>query len=139
MALAAEQEFPGPLARAMPLRGWALAARGHGEEGRAQSSRAWPPTEAMGTTADRPYYLALLAEASTQTGQITEGLEALAEALAMLAKIRARWWEAELYRLRGDCCCCTRGYSTGRQKPAFSRPSPSPTAGRPSPWSYAPP
>ena len=34
-------------------------------------------------------------------GQTTEGLEALAEALATLAKSGVRWWEAELYRLRG--------------------------------------
>ena len=35
-------------------------------------------------------------------GQTTEGLEALAEALATLAKSAVRWWEAELYRLRGE-------------------------------------
>ena len=35
-------------------------------------------------------------------GQTTEGLEALAEALATLAKSSARWWEAELHRLRGE-------------------------------------
>ena len=35
-------------------------------------------------------------------GQTTEGLEALAEALATLAKSGVRWWEAELYRLRGE-------------------------------------
>jgi predicted ATPase len=35
-------------------------------------------------------------------GQITNGLEALAEALATVAKSRVRWWEAELYRLRGE-------------------------------------
>jgi len=50
----------------------------------------------------RPYYLALLAEASAQVGQTAEGLEALAEALATLARSRERWWEAELYRLRGE-------------------------------------
>ena len=35
-------------------------------------------------------------------GQTAEGLEALAEALATLAKSGVRWWEAELYRLRGE-------------------------------------
>ena len=34
---------------------------------------------------DRPYYLALLAEASIQTGRSAAGLEALGEALATLA------------------------------------------------------
>jgi len=37
-----------------------------------------------------------------QVGQITEGLEALAEGLATVAKNRIRWWEAELYRLKGE-------------------------------------
>jgi predicted ATPase len=50
----------------------------------------------------RPYYLALFAEASAQVGQTTEGLEALVEALATLAKSSARWWEAEMQRLRGE-------------------------------------
>jgi predicted ATPase len=50
----------------------------------------------------RPYYLALFAEASAQVGQTAAGLEALAEALATLPKSGVRWWEAELYRLRGE-------------------------------------
>ena len=50
----------------------------------------------------RLYYLALLAEASAQVGQTAEGLQALAEALATVATSTARWWEAELYRLRGE-------------------------------------
>ena len=102
MTIATEQGFPLRLAQAMPLRGWALAARGHGEEGRAQIEQGLAAYQAAGVTASRPYYLALLAEASAQVGQTTVGLEALAEALAMLAKSTARWWEAELYRLRGE-------------------------------------
>jgi len=58
--------------------------------------------QATGATRDRPYYLALLAEASAKVGLTTEGLEALAKALATLAKSGVPWWEAELYRLRGE-------------------------------------
>ena len=50
----------------------------------------------------RPYYLALFAEASAKVGQTAEGLEALTEALATLARSMTRWWEAEMYRLRGE-------------------------------------
>jgi predicted ATPase len=46
--------------------------------------------------------LALLAEASAQSGQTAEGLEALAAALARLGKSEVQWWEAELHRLRGE-------------------------------------
>jgi predicted ATPase len=39
---------------------------------------------------------------SAQGRQSATGLEALAEALATLAKRGTDWWEAELYRLRGE-------------------------------------
>ena len=101
MTIATDQGFPQELARATPLRGWALATSGHGEEGRAQIHLGLATYQATGTTGDRPYHLALLAEVSAQVGQTTEGLEVLAEALATLTRSRVRWWEAELYRLRG--------------------------------------
>jgi predicted ATPase/class 3 adenylate cyclase len=87
---------------AMPLRGWALAASGHGEEGRAQIQQGLAASRARRAARDRPYHLALLAEASAQVGQPAEGLEAVAEALATVAQSAARWWEAELHRLRGE-------------------------------------
>ena len=100
MTLATDLELPQLLAQATPLRGWALAASGHGEEGITQIRLA--VYGATRPTRDRPYYLALLAEASAQVGQPAEGLEALAEALATVAKSAVCWWEAELYRLRGE-------------------------------------
>jgi predicted ATPase len=102
MTIATDQKFPQYFAQATPLRGWALAACGQGEEGRAQIQRGLAAYQATGATLYRPYYLALLAEASAQVGQTAEGLEALAEALATLPKSGVRWWEAELYRLRGE-------------------------------------
>jgi adenylate cyclase len=101
MTVATDQEFPLHVALAMPLRGWALAESGHEEEGIAQIRQGLAASQATGGTRDRPYHLALLAEASAKVGQTTEGLEALAEALATLAKSGVRWWEAELHRLRG--------------------------------------
>ena len=102
MTIATEQGFPQQLATATPLRGWALAASGHGEEGIAQIQQGLATYQAIGATRDRPYSLALLAEASAQVGQTAEGLEAVAEALATVAQSGVRWWEAELYRLRGE-------------------------------------
>jgi len=96
------QAFPQQLAQAMPLRGWALAASGPGEEGIMQIHQGLAAYQATGATANRPYYLSLLAEVSVKVEQITEGLEALTEALATVAKSRVRWWEAELHRLRGE-------------------------------------
>jgi predicted ATPase len=102
MTLATDQEFLQQMAQATPLRGWALAASGHGEEGIRQIQQGLAAYEATGAARDRPYYLALLAEASAQSGQTAKGLEALAEALARLGKSEVQWWEAELHRLRGE-------------------------------------
>jgi predicted ATPase len=101
MASATDHGFLQYFALATPLRGWALAASGHGEEGRAQIRQGLSAYQATGTVVHRPYHLALLAEVSAQVGQTAEGLEALAEALGTLDKSWARWWEAELYRLQG--------------------------------------
>ena len=85
-----------------PLRDWALAANGRRREGKAQSHQGLAAYQATEATRDRSDGLALLAETFAQVGQITTGLEALAEGLATVAKNRIRWWEAELYRLRGE-------------------------------------
>jgi predicted ATPase len=101
-SLETAQEFPQQEARAMPLQGWALAAMSQGKVGIARIQQGMAASRATGATQNRPDELALLAEVSAQVGQIAEGLEALAEALAILGQSEARLWEAELYRLRGE-------------------------------------
>jgi predicted ATPase len=44
----------------------------------------------------------LLAEAYGKTGQVEKGLTALTEALAAVDSTGERWYEAELYRLKGQ-------------------------------------
>jgi predicted ATPase len=102
MAIATDQELSASLARVTPLRGWALATSGHEEEGITQIRQGLAASQAMEVMEDRPYHLALLAEAFPLVGQTAEGLEALTEALATLARSMTRWWETELYRLRGE-------------------------------------
>jgi predicted ATPase len=102
MSVATDQDFPLHVAQALPLRGWTLTENGHAEEGIAQIQQGLAAYQATGATRDRPYYLALLAEASAKVGQTTVGLEALTEALATLATSGVPWWEAELYRLKGE-------------------------------------
>jgi predicted ATPase len=50
----------------------------------------------------RPHHLALLAEAYGNAGQTEEGLTLLDEALAAAHKNVGRFYEAELYRLKGQ-------------------------------------
>jgi predicted ATPase len=56
----------------------------------------------MGTEILRSHWLALLAEAQASAGQAEAGLSTLAEALAFVEKTGERYYEAEIYRLRGE-------------------------------------
>jgi class 3 adenylate cyclase/predicted ATPase len=102
MALATEQEFALFVAMAMILRGGALTALGQRGEQISQIRQGMAAVRATGTALWEPYFLALLAEAYGQEGQIEAGLAALAEALATAHATGERWGEAELYRLRGE-------------------------------------
>jgi predicted ATPase len=58
--------------------------------------------QATGGGVFQPSYLVLLAEAYGNMGQTDGGLSMLAEALAAVEHSEERWWEAELYRLKGE-------------------------------------
>src|SRR5262249_48887041 len=84
------------------LCGWALAEQGQGEEGIAQIHQGLAAYRAIGSELWRSYYLALLAEAYGKVGRAEAGLKALAEALAQVEKTGEHFYEAELYRLKGE-------------------------------------
>src|SRR5262249_30770919 len=99
---ATEQGFSHFLALGTIKRGWALAEQGQGKEGISQICQGLAALQVMGAELDRSYYLTLLAEAYGKVGQAEEGLTVLAEALAVVDKTGERWYEAELYRLKGE-------------------------------------
>jgi DNA-binding winged helix-turn-helix (wHTH) protein/predicted ATPase len=49
-----------------------------------------------------PFFLAFLAEGYLQVGQIQDGLQVVTEALQLTETNLASFWEAELYRLKGE-------------------------------------
>jgi predicted ATPase len=55
----------------------------------------------IGSGAERPFLLALLAEAHGRHGQPAAGLSVLDEALAALQNVDEFWWVADIHRLRG--------------------------------------
>jgi predicted ATPase len=102
MALCAEQGFALYLARGTILQGWAIAEQGQGVAGLAQMRQGLVAYQATGAAVFRPYYLAFLAEAYGKLGQDGEGLTLLGEALAAVHKTGERFYEAEIYRLKGE-------------------------------------
>ena len=57
---------------------------------------------ATGAEVSTSYYLAILAEAYGKVGQSREGLRTVDEALDVVKRTEERWYEAELYRLKGE-------------------------------------
>jgi len=100
--LAAEQGIAQWFAGGTILRGWAVAAQGQVAEGIAQIHQGLAAWRAAAAEVLRPSWLALLAEAYAAGDDPASGLHGLAEALVLIETTGERWYEAELYRLRGE-------------------------------------
>ena len=105
ITLAREHGFPQWVGQGTVLQGWALAEQGQVEEGISQIRQGLATNQALGVGILQSYYLVLLAEAYGKAGQAEEGLAALAEALTVVDKSGERFYEAELYRLKGSLRC----------------------------------
>ncbi len=75
--------------------------QGQGEEGMAQVHQGIASFRATGAAVPVPYFCTLLAEVHAHLGHTADGLQALAEAHTLVEQHEERWWEAEVYRLRG--------------------------------------
>jgi predicted ATPase len=102
MAFCMEQGFTQQLAMGTILRGWGLAAQGQADSGMAQMHQGLAASQAAGIELGRAPVLTQLAEICGHIGQTEAGLRLLAEALAVMDHTAERWWEAEVYRLKGE-------------------------------------
>lgn len=102
LTLSASQRFPLWLGQSLLLQGWARTARAPSEETLAQMQHGLETYEATGAGLGRPYFLALLAEAHGQMGQIATGLRLIGEARELVQTTAECWWQAELHRLHGE-------------------------------------
>jgi predicted ATPase len=102
VTLAHEQGFPLLVGRGSVLHGWAQADQEQSEAGIAQIHQGLAIYQAIGAGLLKSYYLVLLAEAYGKAGRAEEGLVALAEALTVVEQSGERFYEAEVYRLRGE-------------------------------------
>ena len=100
--VASKNGFPYWVAVGSILRGWASVMQGETGEGIADINRGLEGCRAAHVEMDRPFYLALLAEAYVHGGQLSEAASALDEAFAMVRNSRTFFYEAELYRLRAN-------------------------------------
>jgi predicted ATPase len=102
VALSTEHEFPFWRAIGTILRGWSLAEMNEVESGITEMRQGLAAFRATGAECLGPYYLAMLAEPHGKAGLAQEGLELLSEAQAMMDRNGELWWQAEIYRLKGE-------------------------------------
>ena len=100
--LAQEQDFPHWLALATMFEGWVLTQQGQAQGGCERIRQGMQAWRAMGAQQTTTFQLALLAEGYAKSGQIDEGLKAIAEGIAFAEQHAERYYLAELYRLQGE-------------------------------------
>lgn len=109
VALSTEQGFSFWQVVGTILRGWALSEQGQVEAGIVLLRQGLAAWRELGAEVSRPYFLAPLISAYGKVGQIEEGLNAVAEALAAVEKTAEHLWEAELHRLKGELLLTDQG------------------------------
>jgi predicted ATPase len=119
-ALAREHDLPQVEPWGTIVLGWTLVEQGRHQEGIAQMQDSLKMQRAIGSELDRPYCLALLAEALAKAGQVEGGLTALAEALEAAQSTGERYYEAELHRLQGELLL-DQGAGRAEAKACFAR------------------
>jgi predicted ATPase/DNA-binding SARP family transcriptional activator len=96
------EKVPGWMAQATRQRGEAQAMLGHLEEGIALMQKGLVFQQFGSEACYRSGCFCSLAEAQAKAGRPEEGLATLAEGLALVEETDERYWEAELYRVRGE-------------------------------------
>ena len=99
--LSTRQNFPDRLSGGEVLLGWARSASGDTAKGISWIEDGIEDTRAAGVMVAAPFVLALKAEALHLAGRTGEALEAIRAADTLVERSEARWWCAELQRLKG--------------------------------------
>jgi predicted ATPase/class 3 adenylate cyclase len=114
IAIASKQGLGLWLAWGTMMRGWALAKQEQGEAGMAQLRQGLAAVRAAGAAVFGTHNLTLLAEAYDAVGEPAAGLATLAEALDLVEETEERFWEAEIYRLKGELLLKVAGAGRSR-------------------------
>ncbi|MGE0822785.1 MAG: AAA family ATPase [Candidatus Binatia bacterium] len=122
-----EQGFAFYAALGTIFQGRALTERGQEETGVALMRQGLVAHQATKAELSRSAWLAMLTEGYQRTEQVEEGLRALDEALTAVDTLGERWYEAELYRLKGELTLQSRVQGLGSRvkksrKSKVSRP-----------------
>jgi class 3 adenylate cyclase/predicted ATPase len=101
IAVSTQYSFALGLAIATTSQGWALAENG-AEQGLGKLLNGLSAIRATGATLDLTFTLALLAEIYLRNHRFEEGLRAIEEAQKLAETGGERFWQSELFRLKGE-------------------------------------
>src|SRR5262249_7399150 len=101
LALSREKDIADYLVWATILHGYALAMQDRLEEGIAEIREGLAAVRMTGAELHAPDLLYLLVKALMKARRIEEGLSYLDEALTIISRNGERYYEAEIYRLKG--------------------------------------
>ena len=124
LGVATENGFPFWSAFQTILLGWVLVKQGKADEGIAQMNRGMEAYWATGAELLRPYLTGLLAEALAEGGSTERALALLDEALEAVEKTGERFYEAELYRQKGELLLRSYGEDSELLTLLHSHPAP---------------
>src|SRR5262249_9600888 len=83
------------------LRGWAMVMTGERDAGLAELRDGLNQFGKTGATLLTPYRLGRAAAAFLEAGEFEDGLRVISDAIRVAERSGERWYEAELYRLKG--------------------------------------
>lgn len=118
VALSQEQGFPYWESIGMTQRASVHTEQGQRVDGLYQGLATY---HATGAVIWRPYFLALVAEACRIANRGEEGLRVLDEALTVVDKTGERWYEPELYRLKGELLLQQNSSNQAEAESCFSQ------------------
>jgi predicted ATPase len=101
MDVCTEQSIPAYLAVGRILNAWAMRTLDGSLDVEPEVRNGLEILSRLGSHVRRPYYLGLYAENCLCHARLTEGLAAVDEAMALAETGGERWYQAELYRVRG--------------------------------------
>jgi predicted ATPase len=101
IALAREKDIADYVAWSTMNHGYALAMQNRPEEGIAEIREGMTITQMAGADVGASMFRAMLAEAFMRARRIEESLSYLDEALTIISRTGERYYEAEIYRLKG--------------------------------------
>lgn len=109
VTVSTEQGFPLWSVTGIVMQAWTLAEQGQVEEGVVRLHQALTTYGAINSSIIYPYFLGLFADAQRKAARAEEGLATVTEALARVEQTGARYYEAELWRLKGELLLAQAG------------------------------